>query len=86
MKKLSQRQRVENRLLDVGYASRNEYLNLPYHKILRLGAIIGILREAGWILETKEDHVDCKYILVKCPYQIIKRTLSDGRIIESIKK
>lgn len=48
--KLSQRQRVENRLLDVGYASRNEYLNLPYHKILRLGAIICELRVAGWEL------------------------------------
>lgn len=84
--KISQRQRVENRLLDVGYASRNEYLGLPYHKILRLGAIICELRVAGWELETKDDGIDCKYVLVKCPYQIIKRTLSDGRVIETIKK
>ena len=52
--KLSQRERVEKRLLSVGYASRNEYLTLPYHKILRLGAIICELKKDGWEIETKE--------------------------------
>lgn len=84
--KLSQRDRVEKRLLSVGYASRNEYLGLPYHKILRLGAIINLLREDGWVIDTKEDNVDCKYVLVKCPYQIVRRTLSNGEVIESIQK
>lgn len=86
MKKLSQRQRVENRLLDVGYASRNEYLNLPYHKILRLGAIICELRVSGWELETKDDGIDCKYILVKCPYRTLTRTLENGQKITTIEK
>lgn len=84
--KLSQRERVENRLLSVGYASRNEYLNLPYHKILRLGAIICELRQDGWELETKDDGVDCKYILVKTPYKTVTRTLSTGQQITTLQK
>jgi hypothetical protein len=84
--KLTQKQRVEKRLLDVGYASRNEYINLPYHKILRLGSYINILRNEGWEIETKDDGIDCKYILKKCPYKIIRRTLANGQIIETIQR
>lgn len=67
--KLSQRQRVEQLLLKQGFVSRNFYLNLPYHKILRLSEIIRTLRESGWDIETKEDKVDCVYTMVKNPYK-----------------
>lgn len=83
MKNQTQRQRVERRLLDVGQISRNECLR---NYISRLGAIICDMTKDGWQFETKNVNGDYVYYLVKCPYQIIKRTLSDGRIIESIKK
>lgn len=83
MKNQTQRQRVEKRLLDVGQISRNECLR---NYISRLGAIICDMTKDGWQFETKNVNGDYVYYLVKCPYQIIKRTLSDGRIIESIKK
>lgn len=86
MKKPTQRERVEKRLLSVGYASRNEYLGLPYHKILRLGAIICTLREEGWEIETHDDGKDCVYKLIKCPYQVRTITLSNGEQIKTLVK
>lgn len=72
--------------MSMGYASRNEYLGLPYHKILRLGAIICLLRESGWEIDTHDDGKDCVYKLVKCPYQIRTITLSNGETIKQLCK
>lgn len=85
MKKVSQRKRVEEMLLRQGFVSRNYFLQLPYHKILRLGALINLLREDGWNIETKEDKIDCIYTKVSSPYKTVVYKLADGREIVNYK-
>jgi hypothetical protein len=57
--KLSQRERVERELKKNGFVSRNFFINLPYNKILRLGAIIEKMRKEGWNIETDETTNKC---------------------------
>jgi hypothetical protein len=61
--KISQRERVERDLKKNGFVSRNFYVNLPYNKILRLGAIIEKMRKEGWDIKTDEttNKGDCIY-------------------------
>lgn len=73
-------------LLSQGYVSRNYYINLPYDRILRLGAIINLLREENWDIETDENDVDCVYRLKKANVITVKYRLPDGREIVTYRK
>lgn len=81
MKKLTQRQRIINQLLKDGYVSRNYYINLPYDRILRLGALIFDLRQSGWDFETKDDGRDCTYTMTKCPLTKIVYKIGDREVV-----
>lgn len=83
--KPSQRERIEEMLLKQGFVSRNYFIDIPYNKILRLGAVINTLRTTGWSIETKEDKVDCVYVAIKTPFikQVYK--LPDGREVVNYK-
>lgn len=82
--KSTQKQRVIKKLLRDGYITRNECLRVY---ISRLGALIESLKHEGFEFTAKYDeNNDYVYTMVKSPFQIIKRTLSDGRVIETIKK
>ena len=78
MKKLSQKDRIERRLLKVGYITRNECLS---NYISRLSAIIQDLEEEGWVFETNNEKGDYKYTAIKTPYKTITSTLSNGEQI-----
>lgn len=80
MKKLSQKDRVEQRLLKVGYITRNECLR-QFPAITRLSAIIQDLEEEGWVFETNNEKGDYKYTAIKTPYKTITSTLSNGEQI-----
>lgn len=83
MKNPTQKERVTKRLLTMGQISRNECLK---NYISRLGAIICDLTKEGWEFETKNVKGDYVYVLKKSPYKVASYTLSDGRVIETIKK
>ena len=57
----SQSQRVIKMLKEQGFVSRNYYINLPYDKITRLGAVIFNLKQKGWEIETEETNNDTIY-------------------------
>jgi hypothetical protein len=80
MKKLTQKQRIVNRLLKVGSISRNECLRVY---ISRLGAIICDLTKEGWQFETKNENGDYVYKVVRSPFQMVTRTLGNGEIIKT---
>jgi hypothetical protein len=81
MKKPTQHQRVINQLLKYGYVSRNYFINLSYDRILRLGAIINVLRNEGWDLETLEENGDTVYKVKNSPYRKVVYKVADGREI-----
>lgn len=81
--KLTQKDRVAKRLLQVGKISRNECLK---NFISRLSAIIQDLEVEGWVFETKQVKGDYVYKVVKSPYKKETFTLPDGRIIERLTK
>lgn len=81
--KLTQKQRIEKRLLDVGHISRNECIR---NYITRLSAYILELKEEGWEFETKDTGHDYYYKVVKHPYKQIIRTLSNGEVIKTLVK
>ena len=81
MKKLSQKERIKKRLLEVGHISRNDCIR---NYITRLSAYILELKQEGWDFETKEVNGDYIYTATKTPFMIAKYTLSNG--IEIIKK
>lgn len=83
--KLTQRQRVEKRLLEVGYVTRNQCLS-TFPAITRLGAIICDMTKDGWEFTTENKNGDYKYILQKCPYRTVTRTLSNGQQITTLQK
>lgn len=84
MKKPSQKDRVEQRLLKVGYITRNECLK---NFISRLSAIIQDLEEEGWVFETSrkggnyKTEADYVYTAVRTPYKKVTSTLSNGEQI-----
>lgn len=59
--KKSQLDRVRYKLNRDGFITRNECINLQYHKITRLAAIIENLRKLGWKIETVEKNNDTIY-------------------------
>lgn len=83
MKKLTQKDRVAKRLLQVGKISRNECLK---NFISRLSAIIQDLEVEGWKFETKQEKGDYVYKVISTPYKKETYTLPDGRIIERLTK
>lgn len=83
--KNTQEQRVTNRLLKVGSITRNECLG-TYPCISRLGAIICDLKQKGWDFETKDTGKDYVYTVVKSPYKVVKRVLSNGEVIVTHEK
>ena len=85
MKKLTQRQRVEKRLLETGYITRNQCLS-TFPAITRLGAIICDMTKDSWEFTTENKNGDYKYILVRTPYKTITRTLGNGEIITTLQK
>jgi len=82
--KKTQRQRVESRLLECGYITRNECLRVF---ISRLSGIIQLLEEEGWEFDTsnqsKQDYI---YRVVKSPYRVVSRTLSNGQIVKTYER
>jgi hypothetical protein len=68
----TQRQRVEERLRQIGYIFNSEAIRSS-RPILRLGAIIHELRKDGWEIKTdyknQYGHRNCKYTLVAAPNQ-----------------
>lgn len=78
MKKPSQKDRIEQRLLKVGYITRNECLS---NYISRLSAHIQDLEKEGWVFETSNEKGDYKYTAIKTPYKTITSTLSNGEQI-----
>lgn len=81
--KLTQYQRIEKRLLEVGYITRNQCIR---NYITRLSAHILELKKNGWEFETKEEKGDYIYKTIKCPLKIKKLTLSNGEEIIQIQK
>jgi len=63
--KKNQVDRIKSKLNRDGFVTRNECLNLQYHKISRLSAIILLLKRQGWKFETVEEKGDYKYIVIK---------------------
>ena len=63
--KKTQLQRVKYKLERDGFITRNECINLQYNKIIRLGAIILLLRRIGWNIETEETKQDTIYKLIR---------------------
>ncbi len=63
--KKTQLTRVKMKLKRDGFITRNECLNLVYHKITRLSAIILILRNQGWDFKTSDIKGDYKYELLR---------------------
>jgi hypothetical protein len=84
MKKPTQKQRVERRLLQYGSISRNECLNVY---ISRLSGIIQLLEQEGWVFDTsnqnKQDYI---YRVVSSPYKPVIRTLSNGEQIKTYER
>lgn len=85
MKKLTQTQRVEKRLVEVGYITRNQCLSV-YPAITRLSAIIQVLEEKGFEFEAKDVKGDYVYKLIKTPYRRLTRTLANGEVITTLQK
>lgn len=83
MKKPSQKDRVVQRLLKVGYITRNECLS---NYITRLSAYILELKEEGWVFETSNVNGDYKYTATRTPYKKIVSTLSNGEQVVRITK
>ena len=83
MKNKTQKERVIGQLLKVGHISRNACLR---NYISRLGAIICDLTKEGWGFDAKNGDGDYVYYLVKTPYKTASYKLTDGRVIETIKK
>ena len=87
MKKPSQKDRIVKHLLQHGEVRRNYFVNLPYDKILRLGAITDELENEGWefdagYTERREDYV---YKIKRSPLKKIIYTIPDGRQIITYK-
>ena len=61
--KLTQIKRVEVALKRDGFVSRNQFLDVQFDKITRLGAIIFNLRDSGLDISTEETHNDTIYRL-----------------------
>ncbi len=61
MAKLTQIKRISTALARDGYVSRNEYLDMPTDKVLRLADIVSKLRKQGWSITTDDDGKDCVY-------------------------
>jgi hypothetical protein len=80
MKNKTQKQRVETKLLRDGFITRNEALR---NFISRLSAIIQDLEAEGWEFDTKNKGGDYIYTIVKSPYKLVTRTLSNGEQIKS---
>jgi hypothetical protein len=62
----SQLDRVRDRLLQVGYITRNQCLGTR-PAITRLGARINDLKAEGFVFETKQEHGDYVYKLISKP-------------------
>lgn len=84
MKKPTQKDRIEQRLLKVGYITRNECLQ---NRISRLSAIIQELEEEGWLFETSrkggnyKTEADYVYTATRTPFKKLVSTLSTGEQI-----
>jgi hypothetical protein len=89
MKKPSQKDRVVQRLLKVGYITRNECLGVF---ISRLSAIIYDLEQEGWTFETSrkggnyKTEADYVYTVTRTPYKKIVSTLANGEQVVRITK
>lgn len=79
--KLSQYQRIEKRLLEAGYITRNQALK---NYISRLSAHIQKMEEKGWEFSTEETKTDYIYKVIKSPYKIREITLENGEKIKQI--
>ncbi len=55
--------RVLRTLKETGVASRNQFLDLQYDKITRLGAVVCLLRKQGYDITTQETKNDTIYSL-----------------------
>lgn len=86
MNKPTQRERVEKRILEQGYITRNQCLS-TFPAITRLGAIICDMQKTGWEFTTDNKNGDYKYVLVRTLYKTVTRTLANGQVItQTIKK
>lgn len=75
---MNQIQRVEQMLKKEGKVSRNYFLDLPFNKITRLGAVIHKLREQGMDIETTETHSDTIYSIKPKRVERYNILLPDG--------
>ena len=69
--KLSQLKRIEKRLDEVGYITRNQCIR---NYITRLSGRILDLKQVGWEFSTKEENGDYIYRVTKKPYATIQHT------------
>ena len=76
--KLKQIDRVLYDLKKDGKISRNYYIDLPFDKILRLGAIIFRLRQQGYDITTTETERDTFYILKEKRVESFNIVYPDG--------
>lgn len=75
---MSQIERVEQQLKKEGRVSRNYYLDQPYDRITRLGAIICQLRKKGYDIETIETENDTIYTMKPKKIEFYNIILPDG--------
>lgn len=89
MKANTQIDRVLRTLRETGVVSRNHFLDLPYDRITRLGAIICNLRNEpyNYDIETEETDRDTLYRL-KTPIKYETWLVKDdyGNVVDSIRK
>jgi hypothetical protein len=64
-KEKTQRERVADILLEKGQISN--YTTIDTRLSIRLAAIINVLRNNGWKIETKMEGKECIYKLVSAP-------------------
>lgn len=83
MKKPTQKIRVENKLLESGYITRNQCLR---NYISRLSAIIQVLESEGWIFETQDKKGDYVYTVKACPFKRLEYKLPNGEIITKYRR
>lgn len=82
--KLTQEQRVINKLLRDGFITRNEALRVY---ISRLGAIVCSLQSQGYEFDAKYDeNRDYVYTMTKCPLQKVVYTVPGRGPITTYKK
>jgi len=87
MKEPTTKELIEKILLTQGYI--DNYYVLDKRLTVRLGAYIHLLSQEGWQFDEEKsgyigDTKNWRYVVKKSPYQVQRRTLSNGEVLETL--